>query len=95
MDFESDFEVPYSDDASRLAKQERLSMKRKLPKWSGVAALVLLAGALGVLACTVVRISAKNPKKSLRNRIFCVRIEESDAECCYGTLTESGLDEDL
>lgn len=25
-------------------------MKRKLPKWSGVAALVLLAGALGVLA---------------------------------------------
>ena len=44
---------------------------------------------------TVVRISAKNPKKSLRNRIFCVRIEESDAECCYGTLTESGLDEDL
>ena len=44
---------------------------------------------------TVVRISAKNPKKSLRNRIFCVRIEESEAECCYGTLTESGLDEDL
>lgn len=50
MDFESDFEVPYSDDASRLAKQERSSMKRKLPKRSGIAALVLLAGALGVLA---------------------------------------------
>lgn len=34
---------------------------------------------------TVVRISAKNPKKSLRNQIFYVRIEESDADCCYGT----------
>ena len=43
---------------------------------------------------TVVRISAKNPKKSLRNRIFCVRIEESDAECCYGTRTECSLDEE-
>ena len=42
---------------------------------------------------TVVRISAKNPKKSLRNRVFCVRIVESDAECCYGILTESSLDE--
>ena len=34
---------------------------------------------------TIVRISAKNPKKSLRNQIFCVKIEESDANCCYGT----------
>lgn len=34
---------------------------------------------------TVIRISAKNPKKSLRNQIFYVRIEKSDADCCYGT----------
>ena len=40
---------------------------------------------------TVVRISAKNPKKSLRNRVFCVRIVESDAECCYGILTGKSL----
>ncbi len=35
---------------------------------------------------TVVRIPTKNAKKSLRNRIFYVRIEDSDAECCYGVL---------
>lgn len=34
---------------------------------------------------TVVRISAKNQKKSLRNQIFYVKIEKSDADCCYGT----------
>lgn len=34
---------------------------------------------------TLVRILQKNPKKGLRNRIFYVRIEESDADCCYGT----------
>lgn len=33
---------------------------------------------------TVVRILQKNLKKSLRNQIFYVRIEESDADCCYG-----------
>jgi threonylcarbamoyladenosine tRNA methylthiotransferase MtaB len=39
---------------------------------------------------TVVKVPEKNTKKSLRKSIFCVKIEESDAACCYGTLTESG-----
>ena len=34
----------------------------------------------------VIRVFAEKSKKSLRNRIFCVRIEENDADCCYGTL---------
>ncbi len=34
---------------------------------------------------SVIRISAKNSKKSLRNQIFYVKIEESDADSCYGT----------
>ena len=34
---------------------------------------------------TRIRVSAKNSKKSLRNQIFCVKIEESDADCCYGS----------
>lgn len=34
---------------------------------------------------TVVRFPQKNSKKSLRNQVFYVRIEESDANCCYGT----------
>lgn len=34
---------------------------------------------------TIIRISSKNTKKSLRNTIFYVKIEESDANCCYGS----------
>lgn len=34
---------------------------------------------------TIVRFMQKNLKKSLRNQVFYVRIEESDADCCYGT----------
>ena len=67
MDFESDFEVPYSDDASRLAKQERSSMKRKLPKRSGIAALVLLAGAKQLP--TPARFRQRNPSPVRRRRL--------------------------
>ncbi len=34
---------------------------------------------------TIVRVSVKNLKNSLRNQIFYAKIEESDATCCYGT----------
>ena len=37
---------------------------------------------------TLIKISRKNPKKSLRNRIFYVTIERADADCCYGRLSE-------
>ncbi len=35
---------------------------------------------------TVIKIPEKNIKKSLRKSIFYVRIEESDAVCCYGVI---------
>ncbi len=35
---------------------------------------------------TVIKIPEKNIKKSLRKSIFYVRIEESDAACCYGVI---------
>lgn len=37
---------------------------------------------------TVIKIPEKNIKKSLRKSIFYVRIEESDAACCYGDLAD-------
>lgn len=38
---------------------------------------------------TIVKISVNNEKISLRNQIFCVIIEKSDASCCYGSLVEN------
>ncbi len=38
---------------------------------------------------TVIKIPEKNIKKSLRKSLFCVRIEESDAEYCYGSIVDS------
>ena len=35
---------------------------------------------------TLIKISRKNSKKSLRNQIFYVTIERADSECCYGTI---------
>ncbi|MBR6070564.1 MAG: tRNA (N(6)-L-threonylcarbamoyladenosine(37)-C(2))-methylthiotransferase MtaB [Ruminococcus sp.] len=35
---------------------------------------------------TLIKISRKNSKKSLRNQIFYVTIEEADCECCYGKI---------
>lgn len=35
---------------------------------------------------TLIKISRKNPKKSLRNRIFYVTIERAGSDCCYGSL---------
>ena len=37
---------------------------------------------------SVIKIPQKNRKKSLRKSVFYVRIEESDAACCFGTLAE-------
>ena len=39
---------------------------------------------------TVIKIPEKNIKKSLRKSIFYVRIEKSDAACCYGDIVEVG-----
>jgi threonylcarbamoyladenosine tRNA methylthiotransferase MtaB len=38
---------------------------------------------------TLVKIPRKNCKKSLRNEIFCVKIKESDFDCCIGELIEN------
>ncbi|MDD6269456.1 MAG: tRNA (N(6)-L-threonylcarbamoyladenosine(37)-C(2))-methylthiotransferase MtaB [Oscillospiraceae bacterium] len=38
---------------------------------------------------TVVKIPEKNTKKSLRNSLFYVTIEESDAVCCFGSIADS------
>jgi len=35
---------------------------------------------------TLIKISRKNSKKSLRNQIFYVTIEEADCDCCYGKI---------
>ena len=35
---------------------------------------------------TLIKISRKNSKKSLRNQIFYVTIERADIDCCYGTI---------
>lgn len=40
---------------------------------------------------TLVKISEKNTKKSLRKSLLYVTIEESDAACCYGRLTDGSL----
>ena len=37
---------------------------------------------------TMIKISRKNSKKSLRNRIFCVTIEEYSSDCCFGSTSE-------
>ena len=37
---------------------------------------------------TLIKISRKNLKKSLRNCIFYVTIERADVDCCYGSLSE-------
>ena len=37
---------------------------------------------------TLIKIPRENPKKSLRNMIFCVKIKESESDCCIGKLTE-------
>ncbi|MBQ8686995.1 MAG: tRNA (N(6)-L-threonylcarbamoyladenosine(37)-C(2))-methylthiotransferase MtaB [Ruminococcus sp.] len=37
---------------------------------------------------SVIKIPQKNRKKSLRKSVFYVRIEENDAVCCFGQLTE-------
>jgi len=38
---------------------------------------------------TLIKISRKNSKKSLRNEIFYVTIEGVGEDCCFGTLTEA------
>lgn len=38
---------------------------------------------------TLIKIPRENPKKSLRNMIFCVKIEESESDFCIGKLSES------
>lgn len=38
---------------------------------------------------TLIKINRENSKKSLRNMIFCVKIKESESDCCIGSLTES------
>lgn len=38
---------------------------------------------------TLIKIPRKNCKKSLRNEIFCVKIKESDFDCCIGELIEN------
>ncbi len=43
---------------------------------------------------TIVKISAKNEKISLRNQIFYVIIEKSDASCCYGTMMDEAVHQD-
>ena len=37
---------------------------------------------------TLIKISQKNSKKSLRNFIFCVTIEEAHNDYCYGVICE-------
>jgi len=37
---------------------------------------------------TLIKIPRKNPKKSLRNMIFCVKIEENKSDCCIGKSAE-------
>lgn len=37
---------------------------------------------------TLIKIPCKNPKKSLRNMIFCVKIEKKESDCCIGKPTE-------
>ena len=41
---------------------------------------------------TVIKIPEKNQKKSLRKQIFYVKIEESDAACCYGQILSNGAE---
>lgn len=38
---------------------------------------------------TIIKISRKNSKKSLRNCIFYVTIEEAHNDYCYGSISES------
>lgn len=40
---------------------------------------------------TLVKIPCENPKKSLRNEIFCVKIEESEPDCCIGRIIGEAL----
>jgi threonylcarbamoyladenosine tRNA methylthiotransferase MtaB len=40
---------------------------------------------------TLIKIPRENPKKSLRNMIFCVKIEESESDCCKGKITAEPL----
>lgn len=37
---------------------------------------------------TLIKIPRENPKKSLRNMIFCVKIKESKSDCCIGEPAE-------
>lgn len=37
---------------------------------------------------TLIKIPRKNSKKSLRNMIFCVKIEENESDCCIGKFSE-------
>ena len=37
---------------------------------------------------TMIKISRKNSKKSLRNQIFCVTIEEYSSDSCFGSISE-------
>ena len=43
---------------------------------------------------TLIKISRKNPEKSLRNRIISVIIEENGPDCCFGR-PAADLDYDL
>ena len=38
---------------------------------------------------TLIKIKKENYKKCLRNMIFCVKIEESESDCCIGSLADS------